>query len=488
MHKKKFITVITKGRGKQLAKLPLVEGVLKYLKENNISFCMPGHKGGRGFRATPVGKELIENLSQLDITEVEGVDNLHNPKGIIKEAGQLLSDYYGSGKSYFLVNGSTSGNLSAIFSCFDEGDKIIIERNCHSSIFNAIVMRKLTPVYVKSKLNTKYNAPFSIDMEHFFKILNENKDAKGIIVTYPNYYGICCNLKLICENAKRCKMITIVDCAHGAHFGACSELPKNPLMLGADVAVMSAHKTLSAFNQTAFLHVSKTAKIDLSRLNFYVNAFTTTSPSYMLLCSLDYSRYYLEVYGQEEYSNLIEVANYYKKKINLLLHFHIIEHKDGIEIDPTRYVINVENGYSAYLFAKYLKENAIQTEMSDSSNVVLIFSPFNRKSEFEKLYQCIKNCDVNKIKENTLINMEYEIPQMILEPYNVLKLPKKWIEIEDCVGCISATNIIPYPPGIPLVIMGEKIENKCLNIVKYYMDRGKTVLGMKGKQIQVIDS
>lgn len=471
-----------------MAKLPLVEGVLKYVKENNISFCMPGHKGGRGFKATSVGNKLIENLSQLDITEVDGVDNLHKPEGIIKEASQLLSNYYGSMKSYFLVNGSTSGNLSAIFSCFDEGDKVIIERNCHSSIFNAIVMRKLIPVYVKSKLNNKYNAPFSIDMEHFFKILNENLDAKGIIITYPNYYGICCDLKLICENAKKYKMTTIVDCAHGAHFGACSSLPQNPLILGADIAVMSAHKTLAAFNQTAFLHVSSTAKIDLDKLNFYVSAFTTTSPSYMLLCSLDYARYYLQTYGQEEYTKLIEVANCYKNKINSLLHFHIIESTDKVVIDPTRYVINVENGLSGHLFAKYLKANGIQVEMNDSSNVVLIFSPFNNKSEFEKLYQCIKNCNVTKIKGSISINMKYNIPQMIIEPGNVLKAPKKWIGIDDSVGCISATNIIPYPPGIPIVMMGEKIEKDCLSIVKYYMECGNIIMGVKENRVQVVNS
>lgn len=471
-----------------MAKLPLVEGVLKYVKENNISFCMPGHKGGRGFKATSIGEKMINNLSQLDITEVDGVDNLHNPEGIIKEASKLLSNYYGSEKSYFLVNGSTSGNLSAIFSCFDEGDKIIIERNCHSSIFNAIVMRKLIPVYVKSKLNNKYNAPLSIDMEHFSKILNENLDAKGIIITYPNYYGICCNLKLICENAKKYKMTTIVDCAHGAHFGACSSLPQNPLMLGADIAVMSAHKTLSAFNQTAFLHVSSTAKVDLDRLNFYVSAFTTTSPSYMLLCSLDYCRYYLEAYGQEEYTILIEVAKHYKNKINSLPNFHIIESSDGVIVDPTRYVINVANGLSGNLFEKYLKENGIQAEMNDSSNVVLIFSPFNSKTEFEKLYQCIKNCNVSQLKESISINMQYDIPKMILEPYNVFQLPKKWVGIEDSVGCISARNIIPYPPGIPLIMMGEEIGNDCLNIVKYYMKCGNTVMGIKEKQVQVVNS
>ena len=147
---------------------------------------MPGHKGGLGFLETLRGKELYENLIKVDLTEVDGLDNLHHADGIIKESQQLLSEYYGSVKSYYLVNGSTSGNLAMIFSSFSEGDKIIVERNCHRSIFNAIVMRKLQPVYIKNKIHSKYDAPLPLDKEHFSSLISENKDAKGIIVTYPN--------------------------------------------------------------------------------------------------------------------------------------------------------------------------------------------------------------------------------------------------------------------------------------------------------------
>lgn len=175
----------------QVPKLPLVEGVLKYIKENNIRFSMPGHKGKIGFNSTEIGRELYKNFIDMDITEVEGVDNLHNAEGIIKEAEEALAKFYGSKRSYFLVNGSTSGNLTMIFSTFNEGDKVIVERNCHKSIFNGIILRKLKPVYIKNKINLKYDAPLSIDEEHFLHVLDENRDAKGIIITYPNYYGVC---------------------------------------------------------------------------------------------------------------------------------------------------------------------------------------------------------------------------------------------------------------------------------------------------------
>ena len=313
-----------------MSRLPLVDGVLKYIKEKNISFCMPGHKGGLGFLKTMQGKELYENFIKGDITEVDGLDNLHHAEGIIKESQQLLSEYYGSIKSYFLVNGSTSGNLAMIFSSFNEGDKIIVERNCHRSIFNAIIMRKLKPVYIKNKIHSKYDAPFPLDKEHFLYLINENKDAKGIIVTYPNYYGICFDLPYVIEIARKYDMKVLVDAAHGAHFGASKLLPKNPLKMGANMVVMSAHKTLPSLTQTAFLHVGE--GIDISKVDFYVSAFLSTSPSYMFLCSMDYARFYIQEYGENDYEELIKICQFNRDKINSLGKFYILGQEDLSEM------------------------------------------------------------------------------------------------------------------------------------------------------------
>lgn len=201
-----------------------------------------------------------------------------------------------------------------IFSCFKEEDKIIVERNCHRSIFNGIIMRKLKPIYIKNKVYRQFNAPLSIDLEHFLSLIKENKDAKGIVITYPNYYGVCPNLKVIIKEAKKYDMKVLIDSAHGAHFGVCEKLPKSALELGADMVVMSAHKTLPSLTQTAFLHIGKDSIIDINKVDFYISAFSSTSPSYLFLCSMDYSRFYLEKYGQEHYNELINRANYYRKK------------------------------------------------------------------------------------------------------------------------------------------------------------------------------
>lgn len=476
-----------------MQKLPLMNGIINYAEQNNILFCMPGHKGGRGFIRIPEGKEYFKNIFKCDVTEVEGTDNLHDAEGIIKESGILLSRYYGSAKSYFLVNGSTSGNFIMIFSAFNEGDKVIVERNCHRSVMNAIIMRKLRPVYIKDIVSKKYNAPLSLNEEHFYKVIEENKDAKGIVITYPNYYGVCCNLEKITAFAKKFKMKVLVDSAHGAHFGANSNLPRSAVKLGADMAVMSAHKTLPSLTQTAYLHVGKNCSIDIDKIDFYFSAFSTTSPSYIFLSSMDYARYYLEKYGNEDYSILLDMIEEYRQKIDAIDKMHIIEKKDFdagcyvYDMDKTKLVINLDKGYSGNKLSKYLKKCGIQVEMSDISNILLIITPFNERNDMEALYNALKNCDFNDIKNDYDFEMQdFDIPLSVLYPWEAQEREKIKIDIEEAQGRICAENIIPYPPGVPVIVMGEKIDDEIISLIKYFIKNNIQILGVKDGKISVI--
>lgn len=477
-----------------MSRTPILDALLQYIKEENIPFSMPGHKAGRGFLATKEGTDLYNYFIRGDITEVDGLDNLHHADGIIKKSQKFLSDFYGSQKSYFLVNGSTSGNLAMIFSTFNEGDKIIVERNCHRSVFNAIIMRKLKPVYIKSKINKIYNAPFSIDMEHFLELIDYHRDAKGIIITYPNYYGICTDLEKIIYEARIRDMKVLVDSAHGAHFGVNDKLPANAVKLGADMVVMSAHKTLPSFTQTAYLHVGR--QVDLTKVDFYVSSFTTTSPSYMFMASLDYARFYLETKGNEGFKKCIRLANYYREKINSIKGFHVIAPNDiqnekpnfNITLDESRYIINVERGLSGHLLLEYLRNNGIQAEMSDQSNVVLIFSPFNEENDYKKLYEVIASCPLNTIRDNFIEFKLSELPKSEMQPFEAFEGKKTKVKIDDAVGRVSASNIVPYPPGIPLIMLGEIIEKETINMIKYYLKHKVSVLGIDGFNIEVIEN
>jgi arginine/lysine/ornithine decarboxylase len=482
-----------------LSRLPLVDGVLTYIKEKNVSFCMPGHKGGLGFLKTIKGRQFYNNCIKGDITEVDGLDNLHHAEGIIEESQKLLSEYYGSIKSYFLVNGSTSGNLAMIFSSFNEGDKIIVERNCHRSIFNSIIMRKLRPVYIRNKIHSKYDAPMPLDKEHFLTLLRENKDAKGIVVTYPNYYGICFDLSYVIEVAKKYNIKVLVDAAHGAHFGANKLLPKNPIKMGANIVVMSAHKTLPSLTQTAFLHVGE--DVDISKVDFYVSTFLSTSPSYMLLCSMDYARYYIEEYGEKDYGQLIKMCQFNREKINSLGKFYILGQEDlqdtlgndaidvdnNYTIDLTRYILNVPKGYSGHKLLDYLRVNRIQAEMSDSRNVVLIFSTFNTQKDFEALYIALKNCDMDTLKAQYVNLIDYDMPMTVMMPYEVMDRKKTIVYLKDSENEISAVAIVPYPPGIPIVMPGERISKQTIAVIRYYLKCNVTVLGIDDGKVATVE-
>jgi len=485
-----------------LSKLPLVDGINKYIEEKNIYFCMPGHKNGKGFIKTKEGKKLYNNFIKGDITEVDGVDNYHDAKGIIKEAQTLLSEFYGSKKSYFLINGSTSGNLAMIFSAFDEGDKIIVERNCHRSIYNAIVLKKLKPIYLKNEFNSEYSIPVSIDKKNFINVINNNRDAKGIVITYPNYYGICVDLNEIVNIAHEYGMKVLVDSAHGAHFGVCSDLPQNAIRLGADIVVMSAHKTLPSLTQTAYLHIgNKAFKSDseFEKIDFYVSALSSTSPSYMFMTSMDYARFYLEKYGKKHYEELINLCNKYRHKINNIKGFRILDINSlnynntettwKCSLDMTRYILNVDLGYSGHKLYGYLRENRIQCEMSDSRNIILIFSPFNTEEEFGYLYEVLKKCPLKSMrtKKNYSIFLDNKLPKIKLYPYEIMNKATRKIPIEEAEGNISAVQIVPYPPGIPIIMPGEVINRYVLNIINQYIMDERSILGIENGSITIID-
>ena len=295
-------------------KLPLLNCLMDYHKENNLILSMPGNKCGKAFLRDEIGREFVEKLGFLDITENDPLDNLHNPQGVIKEAEELLAKTYGGNRAFFMVNGSSGGNIISIFSAFNEGDEVLVERNCHKSVYNGLILRRLKVTYIDPILDEEHGIFMPPNKEKIYEALKKSKNAKGIILTSPNYYGI--SYKLIDEVIKELKergLKVIVDAAHGAHFGMCKRLPKKISNL-ADYTILSAHKTIPSLTQGGYLIVNEKE----SDVDFYFNSFITTSPSYLIMASLDYGRYYLEKYGEEDYSNLIDMANTFKEKINKL--------------------------------------------------------------------------------------------------------------------------------------------------------------------------
>lgn len=462
---------------------PIVDKLLEYRKKQYAPFSMPGHKYGRGF-----SEELKKIILEGDITEVEGLDNLHNATGIIKEAQGKLIKCYGSNRSYFLVNGSTAGNLTMIFSVFEEGDKILVERNCHKSIFNGILLRKLNPIYVDNEVNWNLEGTLGIDKEHLIRVIEREENIKGILLTYPNYFGIGIDIDEIVKICKSKGIKVLIDSAHGAHFGFHKELPKSPVKSGADMVVMSAHKTLPALTQTAYLHINN--EEDREKVEFYLSIFMSTSPSYLFLSVLDYSRAFLEEKAEEAYEKLIRRIDKVKKLVDNIEGIYMLRAemlKGNWVMDPTRIVICIAQGYKSINLGDHLLKNGVQAEMSTGNAVVLIPSPYNTEEDFIKLENSLLNLDLKKsnekIKKNRYIKIRDEI---FIKPSEVLKKSSELIDITKSIGRVAKENITPYPPGVPLILMGEKISVEKIQIVNDMINNNIEIIGLDKGKVKVL--
>ena len=480
-------------------KLPLLEELLKYHDEHNLILSMPGNKCGIGFLNDEFGKKFVNRMGFLDITEVDPLDNLHCPEGIIKEAQELLAKTYKAKKGYFLVNGSSCGNLVAIFSAFNEGDEVLVERNCHKSVYNGLVLRKLKVRYIEPVIDDENGIFLPPNREDIYKALDKCNNPKGIILTYPNYFGIAYDIEGIIKDLKEKGLKIIIDSAHGAHFGINKRLPKSISNLG-DYIILSAHKTLPSLTQGAYLLTNE----ENTMIEFYLKCFMTTSPSYLIMASLDYARYYLDEYGESSYKELIDRAEKWKEKINSLHKAHILckrdlakytdkyidengtEYKEEYDIDLSRYLLIVPKGYSGHKLLDYFRSKKIQAEMSFSRGVVLILSPFNTEEDFNTIYSAILDLEIKSISseiEGKYISM---IPEKALEPYEVFEKDSRWCDIESCEGNIAKEAIIPYPPGIPLVCAGEIISKESIEIIKEYILNNRSIIGVEENKIKII--
>lgn len=466
--------------------LPLLQALIDYHKEENTIFSMPGNKCGLAFSRDEIGSYLRENLGRLDITEVDPLDNLHHPEGVIKESQELLAKYYGVKKAYFLVNGSSSGNLSSIFATFNEGDEVLVERNCHKSVYNGLILRKLKVRYIEPVVFGDGGLFLPPDKNNIYSALQKCDNPKGIILTYPNYFGISYDMEEIIKDLKKRGLKIIIDEAHGAHYGVCENLPENIAPL-ADYTVVSAHKTLPALTGGAYLLVND----ENDNIDFYISAFMTTSPSYLIMASLDYARFYLSKYGEEDYRSLINKAEKGKKKVNELCKVRVLSKEElpkGYDIDLSRYVLVLPKGYSGGKLQDYLRSKKIQCEMSFFSGVVLLLSPVNVDSGLEKLYKALEELDMDLIKnEEKSIKFNYVIPEKGMEPYEVFNHKGELVKLDYANGKIVKEAIVPYPPGIPLVSSGEKITQEIIEEIKGYLNEGISILGVHGDKVLVVN-
>lgn len=440
------------------AHMPILHALSEHKQKDPVSFHVPGHKNG-----------LLASWMDLslDMTELTGLDDLHAPEECIKEAELMLSDLHRTIESKFLVNGSTVGNLAMVLGTLSKGDTVFVQRNCHKSVLNALKMAQAFPVFLTPDFDEQTQTAGQVSKQTLIEAFKTYPESKAIIFTYPTYYGITGSLQELSAIAKSHGSLVLVDEAHGAHFGAVEkEIPMSALQLGADLVVQSAHKMLPAMTMGAYLHINS-SKIDRMRIHFYLQALQSSSPSYPIMASLDYARSYFALYTQNDY---LHSSRFKKRMVELF-------QSNGLRCisvdDPYKLLVRAD-GLTGYELQASFEKAGIYVELADPYQVLLIFPLLKAEEElFEKrIVRKIKDLVIKTGKAAPSFS-EYVpvVPVSILSlPYNEhSRHEKRMVSLEEAAGQIAAEMIIPYPPGIPLIMEGEEISNYHIQQIKWLL-------------------
>ena len=460
----------------------LYEQLFQYKNSDYYGFHMPGHK--RNEKRFPA-----ELPYGLDITEIEGFDDLHHAEGILKKAEERASRLYHSDETHFLVNGSTVGILSAILGCTNKGDKILIGRNCHKSVYHAMFLNELEPVYVYPEYEKEIQINGAVSIEDIKKALEENEDIKAVMLVSPTYDGVLSDIRAIADLVHGYKIPLIIDEAHGAHFGFHPYFPQNANQKGADVVIHSVHKTLPSLTQTALIHLNGEL-IRKEKIRNYLHMLQSSSPSYILMASIDYCMELLEEKREELFDSYVEDIKTLREDLKGLKHLKIVE--TG-EYDHSKFVISVKDTTlsSKELSAVLLEKYHLQMEMTAGSYVLAMTTVGDTKEGLERLRQALFEIDemTESKKEESV---PFELPKLTTE-FTSAKVDQliqrdgiSYLPWKEAQGHVAAEYAYIYPPGIPFIVPGEKITEEVVTYLNKYEQSGFVIEGISvEKQIGV---
>lgn len=449
--------------------------ITDHRKKGAVSFHMPGHKGSRLYRRFGY-HEFLDNIMDYDITEIAGADNLFQTGGVIKGVQDHYARLYDCKKSYILINGSSGGNIAAILASVNRGKQLIMARNCHKSVFNALALGGIRPVYAYPETIEEYGIVGAVPPLEIKRLIRENPDAEAVIITSPNYYGICSDVVAIAEIAHRYGKVLIVDEAHGAHLHFSDALPPSAIQSGADLIINSIHKTLASFTQSAVLHYN-TALVDQYALEDKLQCLQSTSPSYILMSSLDISAQILEKHRQVLTEEWIGNLNAFYDRIEKIPGVRTMGRMKGLDWTKINLSMGAAGITGAQLDRILIEDYAVYTELFTGDWVMAMSGIGNIKDDYDSLAAALEEIsgmvgtDSHSQPSNALIPPKqavmFEIPAA-----------RKRVRLADSEGMICAGSIIPYPPGIPLICPGERIDADAIAYVQALRDMGEKVIGV----------
>jgi arginine decarboxylase len=475
---------------------PLIDALKACTTRSHAPFYTPGHKHGAGI--SPLLTDLIgKDVFRADLTELAELDNLFTPQSVILAAQELAAEAFGAEKTWFLVNGSTCGIEAAILATCRMGEKIILPRNVHSSVISGLILSGAIPIFINPVYNSDLDIAYSITPEALKAALVQHPDTKAVLIVYPTYNGICGNLPAFVHLTHQYNIPLIVDEAHGAHFHFHSQLPISALTAGADLTVQSIHKTLGAMTQASMLHFQG-KRIDIDRVNKALQLVQSTSPSFILLASLDAARQQMAIHGEKLMSQTLDLAEEARIKINQIpgLSTPLINSKKSpgfMDLDQTRLTVNVSKiKFTGFASEEILdKRFHVTPEFSSWQNLTFIISLGNTKTDIQKLIQGLNNLThviplTSECQPCNNINDAIIASIMSISPREAFFANSEVIPIAETQERICAEIICPYPPGIPVLMPGEIITKSALEYLQEIQNMGGFISGCADETLQTV--
>ena len=473
-------------------KAPIYEALEEFRKNRIVPFDVPGHKRGRGNPELVrlFGKQCVE----LDVNSMKPLDNLCHPTSVIKEAEELAAEAFKASHAFLMVGGTTSSVQSMVLTACKKGEKIILPRNVHRSVINALVINGATPIYVNPDVDKRLGIALGMKISQVEKAIEENPDAVAILVNNPTYYGICSNLKKIVELAHMHNMLVLVDEAHGTHFYFGENMPMTAMAAGADMSSISMHKSGGSLTQSSFLLTGP--NISPGYVRQVINLTQTTSASYLLLASLDISRHNLAIHGKESFNQVNAIAQYARQEINKIGGYYaygkeLINGDSIFDFDTTKLTVyTLDIGLAGIEVYDLLRdEYDIQVELGDIGNILAYISIGDRMREVERLVSALYDISRRYRKDRSgMFDHEYINPSVVMTPQEAFYAAKEeMIPIRETNGRVCTEFVMCYPPGIPILAPGERITQEIIDYILYAKEKGCQITGPEEEKIESLN-
>lgn len=468
----------------------LYDKLVKYSVSDYYGFHMPGHK-----RQQITGAEKLPY--EIDITEIEGFDDLHHAEDLFIKLQEYAAEVFHAEETHYLVNGSTVGLLSAVLGCTGYGDRILMARNCHKSVYNAVDLNGLVPEYVYPEFDETTDLNGEIRAEKIEQILekdrgmNRKAGIKAVVITSPTYDGVVSDIERISEVVHKYGIPLIVDEAHGAHFGFHEYFPQNANVRGADIVIHSLHKTLPSLTQTALLHING-RYADRERIRNYLHMLQSSSPSYILMASIDECVRAMDECREEIMDTYVECLQQARERLKQLKNIKLIEAE---HYDRSKIVLSVKNlkntdgeVLNGKRFQEMLRSYHLEMEMASGSYVIAMTGPGDTQEGMERLVQAVMEIDKNILceelsgndEDHTIKNISYEmIPlEQAYSSFEAGRMEGESVKWDEASGRISLEYVYLYPPGIPMIVPGERITSTIVQKMVKYKEMGFSIEGL----------